>query len=259
MKPFDFTWPGRRFLVVALCLAVMGIPAGAMAQDDDDSSEDPVKVQKEIRVYKLGGEDGEDVVVIAPDGEDADLPGGYLGVRVQDVTRDLAKAKELPTDEGALVNRVDPDSPADDAGIQRGDVIVEVNKNSIEESSDLIRIVRGLAPGTKVPVVVIRDGNRKTFQATLDKRPFRAMRVPPPGARWHQNWDGSMPNPEAFSNMRMQRRQIQKQLAEIQEQLEQLRETDLAQIEEQLKALREELQGLRTAPKSTKKATPKAD
>lgn len=255
MKRHESRWPATGILAGALCLGLLNLPAGALAHDEE--GDDAPQVEKEIRVYKLGDEDGEEVVVIAPGGEGAEQPGGYLGVRVQDVTRDLAQAKDLPTDQGALVNRVDPDSPAAEAGIKRGDVIVEVNKKTIEESSDLIRIVRGLKPGTKVQVVVIRSGNRKTFSATLEKRPFRTIHVPSPGAQWTPK--GGMPDPEAFSGMRMQRRQIQKQLAEIQEQLTKLRETDLAQIEEQLKALREELRGLRGTSKTTKKATPKTE
>lgn len=97
----------------------------------------------------------------------------WLGVALQDVTRELAKKKNLKTDEGAYVSDVVRKSPADSAGIEEGDVIVEFNERQIYDADDLVKAVRRAEVGTKAKVVVMRDGERKELYATLKKSPRR--------------------------------------------------------------------------------------
>lgn len=92
---------------------------------------------------------------------------GQLGVVVQPVDRDNAKAMGLPDANGALVNDVQPDSPAQRAGLQRQDVIRSVDGQPIYESSDLPPLIGAMAPGSKVAVDVIRDGKPRTLRVTL--------------------------------------------------------------------------------------------
>ncbi len=94
---------------------------------------------------------------------------GWLGVMIQPVTRDIAKALDLPEAKGALVASVLPDSPAERAGIKRGDVIVEFDGHDVPKSEDLPSIVAGTPPGKKVEVVVIRDGKRKSIEVEIGK------------------------------------------------------------------------------------------
>jgi len=93
---------------------------------------------------------------------------GQLGVQIQPLSRDAAQALGLPEARGALVARVEPDSPAARAGILRQDVIRSINGQPIFESSDLPPIVGAMAPGTRVTMELIRDGKPRTVTATLN-------------------------------------------------------------------------------------------
>ena len=92
---------------------------------------------------------------------------GMLGVEVQNVTPDLAKSFGMSEAKGALVAEVNPGSPAEKAGIKRGDIIIEFNGHPIQEMNDLPRLVADTAPGTKASVKVLRDGKEKTFTVTV--------------------------------------------------------------------------------------------
>ena len=97
---------------------------------------------------------------------------GWLGVVMQDVDNALAESLELGKPQGALINAVEPDGPADDAGIVPGDVIVRFNGQPIIDSGDLPHVVGAIAPSKKVKVEVYREGKRKTINVkvgALDK------------------------------------------------------------------------------------------
>lgn len=100
-----------------------------------------------------------------------DERSGYLGVSIQDMTRRLAKSMDVKTDEGALVNDVTEDSPADKAGIKDEDIIVEVDGEKITDGDDLREAVRKIKPDTKVNIVVMRKDEKKTLAATIGKAP----------------------------------------------------------------------------------------
>ena len=93
---------------------------------------------------------------------------GQLGVVIQAFDRDDAKAMGLPDTRGALVNSVQPGSPAQKAGIERMDVIRSIDGQPINDSSDLPPIIGAMAPGSRVRVELIRDGKPRTLTATLD-------------------------------------------------------------------------------------------
>jgi serine protease Do len=96
---------------------------------------------------------------------------GWLGVSVQEITEDIAKNLKLKTEEGALVSDVFQGDPAEQAGIQAGDVIVEINGHQIKDTHELIRIVAGIPVGEMVKIKVLRDGKPKTFTVTVTERP----------------------------------------------------------------------------------------
>lgn len=93
---------------------------------------------------------------------------GLLGVVVGPITRELAEALDLDRSAGALVNDVTPGGSAERAGVRPGDVILELNGAVIETWSDLPPLVGANPPGTRVKLLVHRDGSKKTFDATLD-------------------------------------------------------------------------------------------
>ena len=94
---------------------------------------------------------------------------GWLGVRIQDVTPDVAEAMGLPVAAGALVTDV-PDGPAKDAGLLAGDVITTFNGKTVANTRDLTRTVADSPIGEAVPVVVNREGADVTIDVTLGRR-----------------------------------------------------------------------------------------
>jgi serine protease Do len=96
---------------------------------------------------------------------------GYLGVSIQNLTADLAKAFDVPGGRGALVGGVVEDSAAEKAGLRSGDVIIEFDGKTIDDSRELMLLVGGKAPGSKVTVKVLRKGDEKTFNVTLKQMP----------------------------------------------------------------------------------------
>ena len=103
----------------------------------------------------------------------------WLGVVIQDVTRDLAESFGMDRPEGALVAQVMPGSPAANAGFESGDVIVEFNERDVPNSGSLPPMVGRTPVGETVPVVVVRDQERQTLQVTLEQLPEEATRGGP--------------------------------------------------------------------------------
>jgi len=93
--------------------------------------------------------------------ENGEVQRGWLGVVIQDVDKDLARSLDLDRPQGALINAVEPDSPADKGGIKPGDVIVRFNKQQIIDSGDLPHVVGMLAPEKKAAVELYRKGKLK--------------------------------------------------------------------------------------------------
>ncbi len=91
----------------------------------------------------------------------------WLGIRMQDVNKDMAEAMDLKVQEGALVSDVESGSPADEAGMKNGDVIVKFDGKKVGDSAELTKLVRALKPGRSVPVTVLRDGAEKKLTVKL--------------------------------------------------------------------------------------------
>jgi len=102
---------------------------------------------------------------------------GWLGVRIQDVTDDVAEAMGLEKVAGALVTDV-PEGPAAEAGMQAGDVILSFDGRDVEDTRGLVRQVGNTAVGKTVRVVVFRDGKTKTLKVTLGRREVAEGSIP---------------------------------------------------------------------------------
>lgn len=100
---------------------------------------------------------------------------GFLGVTLQAVSREQADALELERPAGALINQVEPGSPADEAGIEVGDVILEFEGMPIDRHSELPPLVGMERPGTEIELTVWRWGERRTLEVTLGEQDASAI------------------------------------------------------------------------------------
>ena len=95
----------------------------------------------------------------------------YLGVMAQEVTPAIAQAFHEPEVRGALVGDVTPNSPAQKAGVEKGDIILAVNNTAVNSSAELRMHISLMAPGTTVNVKVFRNGADRTLPVTLAEMP----------------------------------------------------------------------------------------
>ncbi|MDU3132893.1 MAG: Do family serine endopeptidase, partial [Bradyrhizobium sp.] len=98
-----------------------------------------------------------------------ELRRGWLGVRIQGVTDEIAESLNIKPARGALVAGVDDKGPAKPAGIEPGDVVVKFDGHDIKEPKDLSRIVADTAVGKEVDVIVIRKGQEQTLKVKLGR------------------------------------------------------------------------------------------
>jgi len=103
--------------------------------------------------------------------KDGRVVRGFMGVNIQDVTPTLAKEFDLKDNDGALVADVTVGSPAEKAGIKAGDIIIKLNGKPVRDSRHLKLQVAQIAPNTKVPVEVLRDGTTKSLSVQLKEFP----------------------------------------------------------------------------------------
>jgi serine protease Do len=96
---------------------------------------------------------------------------GWLGVSIQDLDQGLAKAMGLEQTKGVLVSEVVKDSPAQKAGIKRGDVILKINGKQVNNSSQLRNTVASIGAGTKVSVEFVRNKKEKVEVVELGQLP----------------------------------------------------------------------------------------
>ncbi len=100
---------------------------------------------------------------------DGKVRRGMLGIRIQNITDDTAKALELPDTSGVLISDVSSGSAAEKAGLKRGDIVTAINGEKIEDSNVLRNKVAGTLPGTEIKLTVLRDGKQQELTATLDE------------------------------------------------------------------------------------------
>jgi serine protease Do len=105
--------------------------------------------------------------VVAQIQETGEVERGWLGVSIQDVDRNLADSFGLDRPRGALIAQVGKDSPAENAGLASGDIIVSFDGHAVETSADLPHIVGLIAPGTSVEAVIMRDGKERSIDVEV--------------------------------------------------------------------------------------------
>ncbi|WP_020210289.1 Do family serine endopeptidase [Gilvimarinus chinensis] len=118
--------------------------------------------------FSIPSDVAEEVVAQLKDG--GRVERGWLGVMITDVNRDLAISFGLDKPVGALVNDVEPDSPAEKGGLKPSDIIIAFDGEEVLDSGMLPQLVGRVAPGTEVDVTVMRNGNKETLEVTLGER-----------------------------------------------------------------------------------------
>jgi serine protease Do len=98
-----------------------------------------------------------------------ELRRGWLGVRIQTVTEEIAESLNIKPARGALIAGVEDKGPAKPAGIEPGDVVIKFDGHDIKEPKDLSRIVADTAVGKEVDVLIIRKGQEETHKVTLGR------------------------------------------------------------------------------------------
>lgn len=98
---------------------------------------------------------------------------GYLGVQIEELSEPMKIA--LGVEYGVLVTEVIEDSPAEEAGIEIGDIILKLDGKKIEDREDLIYLVKK-RPEKEVKIVVLRKGERKEIKVKLGEKPFKLWR-----------------------------------------------------------------------------------
>jgi serine protease Do len=100
---------------------------------------------------------------------------GRLGVTVQSLTPDLAESFGLQKSQGALVNSVEPGSPAAKAGLAQGDVMLSVNGRTVDQAGDLSRLIADARPGSKVDIKIWRKGAIRELTASVGEAPSETV------------------------------------------------------------------------------------
>jgi serine protease Do len=96
---------------------------------------------------------------------------GWLGVTITNVDEDMAEAVGLKDAKGAIVTRVTADSPAEESGLERGDIIVKINGQAVDDATITTRVVGSLLAGSTNKFELYRDGKRRTISVKVGERP----------------------------------------------------------------------------------------
>ncbi|OCC15891.1 HtrA protease/chaperone protein [Dissulfuribacter thermophilus] len=96
---------------------------------------------------------------------------GWLGVVIQEVDEDLAKSFGLEKPEGVLVAEVSEDSPAKRGGLKQGDIILQLNGQKVKDAGELRNKIALTPPGTRVRLLVLRDGEKKLLVVKIGEKP----------------------------------------------------------------------------------------
>ena len=172
-------------LCLMLGLALAGVPVFAA-----DSDKDKVKTEVKTfeRVVVRDGSEGEEPEVLFWSSDDGNGPPqripfahamllgrGYIGVGLTDLGPDLRRHFGIDSESGVVISRVEKDSPAEKAGLQVGDVIVEVEQETVRHSGDLSRAIRGKKAGETVRIDVLRDGRLQAHDVAVGERDRKLM------------------------------------------------------------------------------------
>lgn len=264
--------------IAPLALALALSPA--LAADPLPSAQaDSKKATKKVVTIKTTGNG---VVTAVSDDEEGDTPqifrtfpkkkGGYLGVSLMEMTPELRTFFGVPPEEGILVSRVEPDSPAFKAGIKVGDVISGIDGKKVEDAMFLAKEVGARKEGQTLAVEVWREHKMQTINATVIEKERalvdlgEVLRLDSSGEKFFLNVDPKLLEKNVQSAIELQRKYAEKgdkteikRLFDMQEKAEQNEkkrqklEKRLQELEKKLQELEEKLQkrsAVESAPSS---------
>jgi serine protease Do len=96
---------------------------------------------------------------------------GYMGINTGDLNPALARQFKVPDVSGVLVNQVEPNGPADKAGLKQGDVLRTLNGQNVDGTARFRALVAGMSPGAEIALGILRDGKSETIKITLIEQP----------------------------------------------------------------------------------------
>jgi len=135
--------------------AVVGVNSAVNAQADGIGFAIPINLARDVS----------DALI-----SEGKVVRGFLGVRPQEITRELAEARDLEGTEGVIIASVEDDTPASKAGLEAGDVVTHFDGVSVETVPQFRRVVASVNPGEEVEVRIVRDGKARTLTAVLEER-----------------------------------------------------------------------------------------
>jgi hypothetical protein len=226
----------------ALGLGLTSVAPSPARADDEDSG---IRSDKNLIRIVQGDRDSDRE---SDRDRESTANSGYLGVQVQRLTASLRRAKGIPeSTEGTLVNNVEDQSPADDGGIKRGDVILEVNHQPTPNPSDLVQVVSSLEPGKRASVLIWRDGVTRPVNIKVGSRPEGSDMAPPAPPRMPDmgSMGGVRGMPDDGTRMQILRRNrgdLEREIKDLQDQLSRLRDEDIARLEREVRELRAQVE-----------------
>ena len=148
---------------------VIGINTAIIAQGQNIGFTIPINLAKELLPQLKAGK----------------IIRGWLGVMIQDVTSDLAKSFGLKEAKGVLISDITKNSPAEKAGLKRGDVVARFSGKEVENAHMLSRVVAATPPNTDITFGIIRDGKEKTIEVTIGTMPQKVEgQLPEKATAW---------------------------------------------------------------------------
>ncbi len=150
----------------------------------------------------------------------------WLGVEIQNLTEQLGEYFKVKDGEGVLITSVLEKSPAEQAGLKAGDVIIAAGDQEVESRYDLMRILRDKKENDKIKLIVMRDGKKKSFEVTLGEPPDgRCLQFPGwrkyGGMRYFGDWDDWEDFGDKVRDLRFK---LEYPSKDLQDQLDQLKE-----------------------------------
>ena len=109
--------------------------------------------------------------IVAQLRDGVEIERGYLGVSISPLTDDLADSLGIPQNSGEFIQSVQPGEAAEQAGIRAGDVVTKINGRDVTPDQTLSYLVANIAPGTTIPVELVREGQTRRVNVTVGKRP----------------------------------------------------------------------------------------